>query len=101
MPREARIAANDAAAMPFPREETTPPVTNTNLVMGDKFWKFTFYIRRSSGTNRAVNWMRLPQRAQGVRGCDLVPEARARHRLMAFAGYPLPRCAQPSLPAAP
>src|SRR3982750_1575055 len=33
-PREARIAARDAAAMPFPSEETTPPVTKTNLVMG-------------------------------------------------------------------
>ena len=33
-PREARIAASDAAAMPFPSEETTPPVTNTNLGMG-------------------------------------------------------------------
>ena len=26
-------AANEAAAMPLPREETTPPVTNTYLVM--------------------------------------------------------------------
>lgn len=34
-PRDSRIAANDAAAMPFPREETTPPVTNTYLVMID------------------------------------------------------------------
>src|SRR5207237_4247185 len=32
-PREARIAASDAAAMPFPSEETTPPVTKTNLVI--------------------------------------------------------------------
>src|SRR5215208_4709541 len=29
MPRDSRIAARDAAAMPLPREETTPPVTNT------------------------------------------------------------------------
>src|SRR5689334_23514590 len=29
MPRDSRIAAREAAAMPFPREETTPPVTNT------------------------------------------------------------------------
>jgi hypothetical protein len=29
-----RMAASDAAAMPFPNEETTPPVTNTNLVIG-------------------------------------------------------------------
>src|SRR5512135_1696963 len=45
-PREARIAASDAAAMPFPREETTPPVTNTNLVMGGQFRKLVFYRNR-------------------------------------------------------
>ena len=33
MPRVSRIAAREAAAMPFPREETTPPVTNTYFVM--------------------------------------------------------------------
>src|SRR5438105_9876244 len=33
-PREARIAASDAAAMAFPSEETTPPVTKTNFVIG-------------------------------------------------------------------
>jgi len=27
------MAPREAAAMPFPNEETTPPVTNTNLVM--------------------------------------------------------------------
>jgi len=32
-PRDSRIAANEAAAIPLPREETTPPVTNTNLVI--------------------------------------------------------------------
>src|ERR1043166_6630973 len=51
MPREARMAASDAAAMPFPSEETTPPVTNTNLVMGDKFWKFAVYTNCSCDTN--------------------------------------------------
>src|SRR5881628_2941643 len=50
MPREARIAAREAAAMPFPSEETTPPVTNTNLVIGDKFRKFVFYRNRRGGT---------------------------------------------------
>src|SRR6478736_6354069 len=49
-PREARIAASDAAAMPFPREETTPPVTNTNLGMGDKFRKSAFYRTRRAQT---------------------------------------------------
>ena len=33
MPRVSRIAAREAAAIPFPREETTPPVTNTYFVM--------------------------------------------------------------------
>ncbi len=33
MPRDSRIAASDAAAMPFPSEETTPPETNTYLVI--------------------------------------------------------------------
>ena len=32
-PRASRIAPSDAAAMPFPKEETTPPVTKTNRVM--------------------------------------------------------------------
>src|SRR3990172_6260962 len=31
-PRSTRRRPSDAAAMPFPREDTTPPVTNTNLV---------------------------------------------------------------------
>src|SRR5438128_11918670 len=52
MPREARIAARDEAAMPFPSEETTPPVTNTNLVMGDKFRKLLFYPKLVRHTNR-------------------------------------------------
>src|SRR5947207_2010641 len=52
MPREARIAAREAAAMPFPREETTPPVTNTNLVMGDKFRKLLVYRNGLARTNR-------------------------------------------------
>jgi hypothetical protein len=51
MPREARMAASDAAAMPFPSEETTPPVTNTNLVIGDKFWKFSVYPNSPLSTN--------------------------------------------------
>src|SRR5712692_3609913 len=33
MLRDSRIAAREAAAMPFPREETTPPVTKTYLVI--------------------------------------------------------------------
>src|SRR6185295_10803389 len=33
MLRDSRIAASEAAAIPFPRLETTPPVTNTYLVI--------------------------------------------------------------------
>src|SRR5512135_3383648 len=32
-PRDSRIAAREAAAIPLPREETTPPVTNTYFVI--------------------------------------------------------------------
>ncbi|MCW2293918.1 hypothetical protein M2262_003968 [Pseudomonas sp. BIGb0408] len=32
-PRASRIAAKDAEAMPFPNEETTPPVTKMKRVM--------------------------------------------------------------------
>ena len=31
--RDSRIAAREAAAIPFPSEETTPPVTNTYLII--------------------------------------------------------------------
>src|SRR2546423_14474637 len=33
MLRDSRIAARDAAAMPFPNEETTPPLTKTYLAI--------------------------------------------------------------------
>src|SRR3954453_6980006 len=32
-PRDSRIAAREAEAIPLPREDTAPPVTKTNLVM--------------------------------------------------------------------
>jgi hypothetical protein len=35
-----RMVPIDAAVMPFPRDETTPPVTNTNLAMRDLQWRF-------------------------------------------------------------
>jgi hypothetical protein len=33
MPRDSRIAPRAAAAIPLPSDETTPPVTNTYLIM--------------------------------------------------------------------
>ena len=32
-PRDSKIVAIEAAAIPFPKEETTPPVTKINFVM--------------------------------------------------------------------
>lgn len=32
-PRASKMAAKEAAEMPLPKEDTTPPVTNINLVM--------------------------------------------------------------------
>ncbi len=32
-PRDSSSAASEAEAMPLPKEDTTPPVTKTNLVM--------------------------------------------------------------------
>src|SRR5215213_7567179 len=39
-PRDSRIAAKEAEAIPLPREDTTPPVTKTNLVMSGTNRKF-------------------------------------------------------------
>ena len=68
MPREARIAAREAAAMPFPREETTPPVTNTNLVMGDKFRKLLVY-RNSLGAQIAGSRRRATLASHAATAC--------------------------------
>src|ERR1700722_17663148 len=35
-PRASRIAPREAEAMPLPRDDTTPPVTKTNRVMGHR-----------------------------------------------------------------
>src|SRR5687768_16086150 len=48
MLRDSRIAAREAAAMPFPREETTPPVTKTYLVIDPRrvgMEEFTYILR--------------------------------------------------------
>src|SRR6476659_7624654 len=85
-PREVRIAARDAAAMPFPREETTPPVTKTNLVMGDKFRKLPFYLNRWSRTNDA----RLPGKPAAQAVDRVLASEECQHRVdrrgLRFAG---------------
>ena len=45
-PRASRIAANEAAAIPLPKDETTPPVTNINL---DIVWRVRLRRHRQNG----------------------------------------------------
>src|SRR5436190_11751283 len=53
MLRDSRIAAREAAAIPFPRLETTPPVTNTYLVINAKLSvKAGVYRNPPDATNR-------------------------------------------------
>src|SRR5437667_1045414 len=59
MPRDSRIAAREAAAMPFPREETTPPVTKTYLVI---------YLARG-GTGKFTGMPHAPQTVVPLRQC--------------------------------
>src|SRR6218665_2392816 len=52
-PRDSRIAASDAAAMPFPSEETTPPVTKMYLVMSaSPSGNSAFYPQRAALSTR-------------------------------------------------
>src|SRR5882672_7642404 len=67
MPRDSRIAAREAAAMPFPREETTPPVTKTYLVI---------YLARG-GTGKFTGMPDPPQIVVPLRQCA----ARGTHML--------------------
>src|SRR3954453_12635534 len=79
MPRGARTAANEGAGMPFPNEETTPPVTKTNLVMGDKFRKFVFYWKPAIWLTIAAGFGR-PERALWSHGdSEAGGQARSRH----------------------
>src|SRR4030066_1178498 len=51
-PRDSRMAASEAAAMPFPREETTPPVMKMYLVM--RVPGQMFFVGRDDTVKRAV-----------------------------------------------
>jgi hypothetical protein len=55
IPRDSRIAPSDAAAMPLPNEETTPPVTNTYLVMKTLFLDIT-----DNSFNLSFYWKAMP-----------------------------------------
>ena len=49
------MAPSEAAAMPFPNEETTPPVTNTNLVMREPAEWLNRRRKMRVSTGRQVN----------------------------------------------
>src|SRR5258708_9961570 len=57
--RDSRIAAREAAAIPFPSEETTPPVTKTYLVMCKPCTgRFEFY-RKGIGSGESPYTLRM------------------------------------------
>src|SRR5512132_2796028 len=81
-PRLVRMAASDAAAMPLPSEETTPPVTNTNLVMGDKFREIRILPERARRVVEvaritAVAWVRAQQSAPSPGAAQCAPSRSA------------------------
>src|SRR6185436_4572261 len=56
MLRDSRIAAREAAAIPFPRLETTPPVTNTYLdISANVSGKAGVYRNRPRPTNSGAS----------------------------------------------
>src|SRR5271165_2483475 len=68
-PRASRIAPRDAEAMPLPSEETTPPVTKTNLDMWAppikrlaRASQFKRNQTKPKGTMRIRREFRLPDR---------------------------------------
>src|SRR6186997_1886790 len=78
MPRDSRIAAREAAAIPFPRLETTPPVTKTYFVMNARCGVNAEVYRKTGGclklifSDRAVSFAfcrspRLPLFANGAK----------------------------------
>jgi hypothetical protein len=89
IPRDSRIAPRDAAAMPLPKEETTPPVTKTNLVMKILFqilqtraltgmtfyWKarlatnhvFDFFVENLRGTGKKNGEIKISPKTIGIK----------------------------------
>src|SRR5438477_3807636 len=76
MLRDSRIAAREAATMPFPNEETTPPVTKTYFAIyparGEivKFTGFFFLSRCSSSPRRRGPHLFLEKLDSRLRGND-------------------------------
>src|SRR4051812_5178734 len=105
MLRDSRIAAREAAAMPFPREETTPPVTNTYLVIYPRrvgMEEFTriqsapqisFFIFASTGDGKKAGGQTPPAKRRPSR--DMEPCSRRSPRR---AGRPPPGRSRPRAP---
>src|SRR5699024_10970309 len=54
MPRDSRMAPSEAAAMPLPKEDTTPPVTKTYLVMGTLLRESAMITEEPAGPEAAL-----------------------------------------------
>src|SRR5947208_9073306 len=77
MPRDSRIAAREAAAMPFPREETTPPVTKTYFVIYPRrvgMEEFTCKLRPSQMSRRRDARAATPSRRAGKARLDILED---------------------------
>src|SRR3984893_2078566 len=61
-PRDSRIAAREAAAIPLPREDTTPPVTNTYLVIARCSREKRIIPERSPGTQSRTGLIYIARR---------------------------------------
>src|SRR5690348_4781343 len=92
-PRASRIAPSEAAAMPLPNEDTTPPVTNTKRVIC-KVWEFPSREAAAEKVGQRRRASRLAHLHAADRGCvgaaavrHSVPlqVSRARRRLVASA----------------
>src|SRR5476649_2065844 len=80
MPRDSRIAAREAEAIPFPREETTPPVTKTYLVISESGDGITDVTAKKEGAQRnSMDLDRCPDAQRPTRGQMRVDPVRIPH----------------------
>src|SRR5580704_17450474 len=84
-PRDCSRAPSDAAAIPLPREETTPPVMKTYRVMDDRYTEPT-----RVGGRAHIGTSRMRQRRGGKRCFPLRPSGGGREGCHAPPPYPPP-----------
>src|SRR5262245_25179451 len=85
MPRDSRIAASEAAAIPFPSEETTPPDTNTYLVIEKPGGGMRDDSRIPSAPQRADEKSRKNSRGSPSDDVGVFPTRSRAHRRRRFA----------------